>query len=582
MLKEIRLQNFRCFHDHLIPLRSRSVVIGRNNAGKSTVVEALRLVSVVTDRYQSLTFREPPAWTGLPRREVGVSPARDQFDFGSDNVFHRYGDPPAIVTATFLNGASLRTMIGPGGELHATLTAQDRTPIRNRAQTREQPFPKVAVMPQVGPISRDEKVLTAEHVRRNLNSSLASLHFRNQLLLLPDYFARFASLTESTWPALQVRQVEQPEELEPIRFMVRDGDFVSELGTMGHGLQMWLQTMWFLSRVDRGSTVILDEPDVYMHPDLQRRLIRHVQSAFNQTIVTTHSVEIISEVLPEDILIVDRTLPASRFAVSLPSVQLVLEKVGSAQNLQLSRLWNARRCLLVEGKDFRLLCDFYDILHPQDKDGLANVPNMSIGGWGGWQYAVGSSMLLRNAGDERIVVYCLLDSDYHTSGQIQQRKRQAEQNGVRLHVWSVKEIENNLLVPSAIARTIASRISNGVTPPTAEDVALMLDGFAQETRDEVFDNFSSELLSEDRARGPAHANREARRLIDQAWETPEGRLRLVSGKALLSQLSQWAQESFGVSLTASAIIRAMTPAEVPLEVRQFIRSVADATPLRGP
>jgi hypothetical protein len=33
---------------------------------------------------------------------------------------------------------------------------------------------------------------------------------------------------------------------------------------MGHGLQMWLQTMWFLARVGYAACAILDEPDVYM------------------------------------------------------------------------------------------------------------------------------------------------------------------------------------------------------------------------------------------------------------------------------------------------------------------------------
>jgi len=40
MLRTLRLQNYRCF-DHTVAFHADTVVVGRNNAGKSTIVEAL-------------------------------------------------------------------------------------------------------------------------------------------------------------------------------------------------------------------------------------------------------------------------------------------------------------------------------------------------------------------------------------------------------------------------------------------------------------------------------------------------------------------------------------------------------------
>jgi predicted ATPase len=105
--------------------------------------------------------------------------------------------------------------------------------------------------------------------------------------------------------------------------MVQDYDFVSEVGWMGHGLQMWLQIMWFLARVSESETIILDEPDVYMHPDLQRKLIRFLIGRYKQVIIATHSVEIIAEVEPENILIIDKQKRRSNYANKLPSVQKI-------------------------------------------------------------------------------------------------------------------------------------------------------------------------------------------------------------------------------------------------------------------
>src|SRR5947199_5371024 len=113
--------------------------------------------------------------------------------------------------------------------------------------------------------------------------------------------------------------------------------------------------MWFQARSEGADTVILDEPDVYMHPDLQRRLIRFLASRHPQAIVATHSVEIIADVEPENILVLDRSKTESRFAGSLPAVQKIVEQIGGVHNLHLARLWSSRRVLLVEGNDLGIL-----------------------------------------------------------------------------------------------------------------------------------------------------------------------------------------------------------------------------------
>ena len=152
---------------------------------------------------------------------------------------------------------------------------------------------------------------------------------------------------------------------------------------MGHGLQMWLQTMWFLARVQGAACVILDEPDVYMHPDLQRRLIRYLKRRHEQVIVATHSVEMMADVEPDDVLVVDRKRSSSGFASDTASVQRLVEHIGSVHNLQLARLWNARRCLLVEGRDVKLLSVVHRTLCPESES-LEATPHVEIGGWGGW------------------------------------------------------------------------------------------------------------------------------------------------------------------------------------------------------
>jgi predicted ATP-dependent endonuclease of OLD family len=127
---------------------------------------------------------------------------------------------------------------------------------------------------------------------------------------------------------------------------------------------MWLQTIWFLLRTVPDCTVVLDEPDVYMHPDLQRKLFRLTRGRFRQCIIATHSVEIMAEADPGDILIIDKKERRSCYAKNEPAVQLLIAQIGGIHNVHLARLWSAKKFLLVEGKDISLLKHFHSALFP--------------------------------------------------------------------------------------------------------------------------------------------------------------------------------------------------------------------------
>lgn len=45
MIKELHPKNFRGFEDHRLNFRELTIIVGANNAGKSTIVEALRLIN---------------------------------------------------------------------------------------------------------------------------------------------------------------------------------------------------------------------------------------------------------------------------------------------------------------------------------------------------------------------------------------------------------------------------------------------------------------------------------------------------------------------------------------------------------
>lgn len=575
MINELKLQNFRCFSDHTVHFKRTSIVIGRNNAGKSTMVEALRLISIVASRYKSLTYRTPINLSEIPKREIGVSPSLKGYEFNLQSVFHRYGDPPSIITALFDNDVSIKIYVLNEDEIHAVIYDSKGKIIKSRYDANRINIPQVEIMPQVAPLLREEVILTDDYVKSAVSSHLAPMHFRNQLKVLGNNFDAFKEMAETTWPELQINPLicERPYLGQPIYLNIRDEDFVAEIGSMGHGLQMWLQTMWFLARSRGASTVILDEPDVYMHPDLQRRLIRFIKNKYPQLIVATHSVEIMSEVDVDEILVIDKRQSRSRYAGTLPAVQKLIEHIGSVHNINLAKLWNSHRCILVEGKDIKLLNEVHNILYSESTDSLSSMPNMPIGGWGGWNYAIGSSMLLRNAGGQAIRVYCILDSDYHTQEECKKRMEEAKRAGVLLHIWNKKEIENYCLDPAVIQRTIQSRISRNKRAPSIDQVKRKLETIVDELKETVFDAISTEILARDRALGAGGANKKARKQINKAWKSFEAKIEIIPGKEAFARLSSWSQDEFNVSLNASLVVRNMTSSEIPEELLNVVDAI---------
>ncbi len=576
MLRELRLQNFRCFEDHSVVFEPHTVVVGKNNAGKSSLIEALRLIAAVVNRKGGL-FHPAPAWLDLPKFRVGIAPGISQLGLNLNSVFHHYGEPPAVITGRFKAGAVVTIYLGREEKLFATIQ------INNEWISTAQKFvalklPWISVLPQIGPVLAEEFRLTDERIAGNLNSRLASRHFRNQLVWMQPHFDDFKRLAEESWRGLLVGPIrqEQTKGGSLLSLDIRDGGFVGELASMGHGLQMWLQTIWFLSKTAVDGTVVLDEPDVYMHPDLQRKLFRLTKSRFRQCIVATHSVEIMAEADPSNILIVDKNNRRSRYANNEPGVQLLIDQIGGIHNVHLARLWSARRFLIIEGKDMSFLRQIHSILMPNAELPLDAMPTLPIGGWSGWPYAVGSSLTLKNAVGDQISTYCILDSDYHSEEEIRIRYTEAQSKGVKLHVWTVKEIENFLVHPRAIRRVLIARIKGGEVP-SEEEIRERILHICDEEKATVEDGFSSSLIQFDRKLDVATANKRSRTRVGELWRSEPNRPMAVSGKDILSRLSEWTQQEFGVSFGAPTIARHLAASEIPDELAEVIRAIESGT-----
>ncbi len=566
MIKSLGLKNFRGFDSHILTFRPRTLVVGQNNAGKSTLVEALRIVSLVLDRVPTAAVRNPPNWADAPLLHQGIKPSAEGVGIQKDALFHRYGDPPAVIDAVFSTGASVKIYIGPELEVHATFFDSAKKVCRSAAAIKKLKLPSVKILPQIGPLRDDEVLLGPDYVRQNESSTRSSLHFRNQLFYNSGRKEALNKVLEETWPGVVVgrleRQRRQRDEL--LKLIIRDHDFSSEVAWMGSGLQMWLQMAWFLARVEGSDTIILDEPDVYMHADVQRRLVRllHKRGAGSQVIIATHSPEIMSEVEPESILIVDKRKNRSSYASDGSVAQAVLQKLGSVHNLGFARLGSYGRILFVEGDDVIHLKRLQNIVDPGARVPIDLLPCMSLGGWSGIPTAVGVGLMLKELRVSQIKGFVIVDRDYRTDSKIAEQQALVAGAGLHLHVWKRKEIENYFIIPSAIARCTSAL---GSVPVTTADIEGMLNSICDTMRESLLCALTDEALREDRAKGAGKASVAAARIIDATWGAGR-QCMAVSGKELMSRLFAELNKVYSVNMSLGKVAEFIHRDEVDPEV----------------
>lgn len=337
MLETLRLKNFKGFEDHRIEFRNFTVVTGGNNAGKSSAFEAIRIIANAVSRLHSSKFSARPHW--MEGSGTGIVLAVEDQQRRPETIFFRYNRPPAILEATFSGDRKIEAFIGHGGTIYAEATRSDMKLVTSRSLAADFKDININVLPQIRPLEDYEHVLRADYIRKCIDTHLSSRHFRNQIRYLPEHFEDFRSLLEQTWKGIRVSEslhLDAKHE-DDLSLMLMDNGFVAEAANFGHGLQMWLQIVWFLSRTPATSVVVFDEPDVYMHPEQQSNLISLLRDRFNQCLLSTHSERIIGACDSSELLSLNRFNKISKCGLEESAEKLSVPQVPTEQTIPIEK-----------------------------------------------------------------------------------------------------------------------------------------------------------------------------------------------------------------------------------------------------
>jgi len=259
--------------------------------------------------------------------------------------------------------------------------------------------------------------------------------------------------------------------------------------------------------------------------------------------------------------------------------------LGSNLNPILTQLAKTRCAVFVEGKDFQILSKF------ARKIGLIRVANRSdfavipVEGFNpekirnlitGIEATLGSS----------INSAAVLDRDYRSQAECETIKKDCEEFCKLVVIHKCKEIENYVLVPSAIDRAAEQKLAEqNKRAGTSKSYILS----AQEILDTYADNHLSRITSRFLAKRRKYQKIAAPGVdettsdeaglseLHELWSKQQTKLEIISGKDAFSSLNQELQNECGISLTATAVINAMKEEEIPKGVEQLIKSISGFT-----
>lgn len=353
--------------------------------------------------------------------------------------------------------------------------------------------------------------------------------------------------------------------------MCTESRMAREVFWAGFGFQVWCQLLTHLIRTRSSNILVVDEPEIYLHADLQRQLMHILREAGPSIVLATHSSEIISEAEPDEVVIIDKQKQSARRIRKAAQVQDALDVLGSSHNLTLTRIARSRRICFVEGKDARLLRMFARRLKKSELANSDEVIFVPIDGFTGWTRLDAFKWAFEQSLGEAIRFSVVLDRDYRSDEETQKIVEELQAHLPLVHVHQRKEIENYFLIPKVLQRIV-------------EDVTRdpsVFDEIIETISEELYDSTMAQYAARradfaqktgiDRATSIAEANRRFR----EKWSVLESRMQIVPGKKCLSLLNRELQSKFNKTLTHSGIAKLMRVEEIPVDMIELIEQLEE-------
>ena len=385
-ISQVYLKNYRRFHEATIPLRPHSVLIGENNAGKTSLLELLDFLLNPTRRglfiadsnlSHGMDIETTPIevtlalspWPGdqFESAERGIlDPHVDIYDGGKERVLLKIVHQFDLEQGTTRTGIRFIKADGEDDGVFFLAKRNDipfftiaamRDPSRELGERRGT-WARLMSMLEIEQSKRDEvRALGEEIGNKVLETVLGDKTFEEAKRVLASVIGATlwsdgqGDLSFSATPA------DYHDLLRSLEILVKnpgDTEAMSIL-SQGDGTQSMAVAALLLSYVValgyQDPKVAIEEPESHLHPHAVRSFTRHLSSLQHQTIISTHSTFVTDVADPEEIILLKRRGARSIAKTIAPGHLTEAEKLQLSRHIHgaTSEFFFAKAVILVEG-----------------------------------------------------------------------------------------------------------------------------------------------------------------------------------------------------------------------------------------
>lgn len=574
-ISSIQFKNFKALSNYSVSLGETNILVGPNNAGKSTVISAFRMLAVALRKARRLRAERVP----LPNGNIGFGQRvpEQQISVSLENVATNYNDEDSSIEFRLTNRNKLFLFFPNEGGciLHWETVGQ---PVTTPGKFRNA-FPvAIQVVPVLGPLEHEEAYVNQDTVKNSLNTHRACRHFRNYWHYFDDGWDKFAQMISETWPEMSMSKPELDTANRKLDMFVSEERLDREIYWAGLGFQIWCQLLTHLSRANEASIVVIDEPEIYLHPDVQRQLLGILRNLNADVLLATHSVEIMGEADPSELLLVNKAFRSARRLKDIEGVQLALESLGSAQNITLTHLARTKKILFVEGiNDYKIIRRFSKNLGFHELSSGNDVTAFESGGFSSWEKIKSFAWGVKHTIDANMKLFAIYDRDYYCSDEIKNILDSLQAELTHAHIHHRKEIENYFLVIPVLERALEKQLCNrnrrtGETTQVGKDISDYLYEITKDLKVEAQSQYIGKRIAYYQSSGKdgGTISREAIQTFEGMWSDINSRMEVTPGKATLRSLRAKIQNDYNVNLSDVQIIDEFECAEVPDDLRDLI------------
>lgn len=387
MIQKLILQNFKKVKNEIFVFTEFELIVGANNSGKSTTLQALAIWQYCVDQFKLAKKKGArgiqvvlPNFTALPLPEFNL--------LWTDRTDREYVDDKSKKTGKAQNYIYIEIDVfwkdEIGEEQNFCVQMRYQSPQAVFAipkngweafvNSEKMPnFPRIVYVPPFSGLEPHEKWIDDGNVRQNIGKAQPGSVLRNLLFRVIDRpgvaikdnqdWKEIVAKTKD-WFGIELTVPEyekgiSTEIIAEYKFDKKKYDIIAA----GSGFHQILTLLAFVYGYPEVTTILFDEPDAHLHVNLQRQIINYFKINKNkQFVIATHSEEFIKGVEISSVISILSGKPTR-----IQSTAEIIHALSDVNNIDVIRTQSSPYILYIEGEDDeRLLSNWANIIGKTD------------------------------------------------------------------------------------------------------------------------------------------------------------------------------------------------------------------------